>query len=129
MLEGDYTQDVRSHLPPGVYALKLNLPYTAGVADNWYSGLGGDLWVEYKYYPEMPSTLRLITGKSPKITLLQQDWLRQRSGEGRHVAVVVGSTQGGVILDHLSWDMEEIPVSELITKRAIAAWIAGVCGA
>lgn len=128
MRESTYTRSVNRLLPRTVYALKLALRFTAGVPDSWYSGPGGDVWVEYKWYPRMPQVLRLTSGKDPKVSRLQQDWLTERHKEGRTVAVVVGSSQGSVILPGLDW-LVPTPIRELLTKRQVAAWIAGVCGA
>jgi hypothetical protein len=46
---------------------KMNNPYRGGTADSWYSGLAGDLWVEFKYLPRVPKRgvvdpLKLLKG-------------------------------------------------------------------
>jgi hypothetical protein len=109
-----------------VYALKLALPYTAGVPDAWYSGCGGDLWVEYKYLSRIPREVDLIGGKDPTITLLQQHWLQQRYEEGRQIGVIVGCRGGGVVLPDLDWK-ELYPRSEFTSriwsKQEVANWI------
>lgn len=113
-----------------MYALKLSLPYTAGVPDSWYSGRGGDLWVEYKYFDpdKLPKReIDLIGTKNPIITALQQKWLRDRYAEGRPVAVIVGVGRHGVVYPDLDWQ-EILPRPEfdarLWGKHQIAAWIA-----
>lgn len=126
MRESQYTTAIGKLLPDDVYKLKLNLRYTAGVPDSWYSGGAGDLWVEYKYFQRLPRTVDLIGGADPTITKLQQSWLRARYAEGRSVAVIVGSKDGGVIYPDLSW--EEVLLIEkfrdrMMSKREIAAWI------
>lgn len=109
-----------------MYALKLSLPYTAGVPDNWYSGRGGDLWVEYKYLKSIPREVDLVGNKTPVITLLQQKWLRDRFGEGRQVAVIVGCPGGGVVFPNLDWQ-DLLPrdefVSRIWTHQQVADWI------
>src|SRR6185436_18082898 len=95
MRESNYTESITRQLPANVYALKLSLPYTAGVADSWYSGRAGDLWVEWKYLKSIPRVIDLTGAKNPIITRLQQHWLRSRHEEGRRVAVIVGSREGG----------------------------------
>lgn len=127
MRESTYTASIGRLLPPSVYALKLSLPYTAGVADSWYSGCGGDLWIEWKYLKELPKReIDLIGNKDPIITRLQQKWLRERHAEGREVGVIVGCPGGGVVYPDLDW-MEILPRAEfdsrVWTKRQISEWI------
>ena len=106
MAESGYTADVRNLLlPMGVYPLKLSLPYTAGVADSWYDGVFGDLWVEWKYYATLPKVINLVSGKKPKLSKLQQDWLLERVQRGRNVAVIVASRWGGVIMRYPTWTL------------------------
>ncbi len=128
MRESTYTASVGRLLPPSVYALKLSLPYTAGVPDSWYSGRGGDLWVEWKYLKTPPMReIDLIGNKTPIISHLQQRWLLQRHEEGRPIDVIVGCPGGGVVYPDLDWQ-EILPRSafdaRIWTKRAIADWIA-----
>jgi hypothetical protein len=120
--EAQYTATVGKLLPPSVYALKLSLPYTAGVPDSWYSGPAGDLWVEWKYLQTIPPSIdctRLLTA-------LQAQWLRSRHAEGRNVAVIVGSKKGGVIFPSLTW---ETPISRdeflsrAMSKKELAAYL------
>lgn len=101
--EATYTSDIKKKLGAGVYALKLCLPYTAGVADSWYDGPARDLWVEYKFMNPLPKTIDLVGGKDPVLTKLQQDFLKARYENGRNVAVIVGSKSGGVMFPGLSW--------------------------
>lgn len=128
MRESQFTAAVGKFLPDYVYKLKLNLRYTAGVPDSWYSGNAGDLWVEYKYFPWLPRIIDLIGGATPSITKLQQSWLRARHAEGRSVAVIVGCKEGGVVYPDLNWEgvlqIEKFR-DRMISKREIAAWITG----
>ena len=104
--ENTFIGSVHKHLPAGIYRVKNNNEYTAGIADVWYSGVR-DLWVEYKFIvvPKRPDTvIDLITGKNPAISYLQQEWLRSRHEEGRSVGVIVGSKDGGVWFPGLTWD-------------------------
>lgn len=102
--EAQYTATVGKLLPPSVYALKLSLPYTAGVADSWYSGPARDLWVEWKYLQTIPPSIDC----TKLLTKLQQAWLSDRHQEGRNVAVIVASKTGSVIFQDLSW---QVPIS------------------
>lgn len=126
MRESTFTSKVKDLLPPEVYALKLSLPYTAGVPDAWYSGCGGDLWVEYKYLKRIPREVDLIGGKDPIITRLQQAWLAKRFGENRQVGVIVGCEGGGVVYPDLDWQ-ELLPKAEFESRiwprSQLAAWI------
>lgn len=134
MRESTFTSAIRKLLPPEptLYALKLNLPYTAGVPDAWYSGRGGDLWVEYKYLKHIPREIDLVGGRSPTITLLQQGWLTARFNQGRSVGVIVGCEGGGVVFPDLDWK-ELVPKDEFMhriwSRRQIADWIMHRVGA
>ena len=103
----------------------MNNPFRGGTADSWYSGKGGDLWVEYKFLPRVPQR-GFITPKRLDLSHLQSQWLRGRYEEGRNVAVIVGTPVGGVIMRNLEWE-EEIPVdlftSRTVTIPDIALWI------
>ena len=105
--ENTFIGSVHKHLPPELYRMKNHNQYNGGIADCWYSGSEGDLWVEYKFIkvPTRDDTvINLITGKNPDISFLQQDWLRSRYGEGRNVGVIIGSKDGGVWCPGDSWD-------------------------
>lgn len=103
---------------------KMNNPYRSGTADVWYSGLHGDVWVEYKYLPKLPQKSTTLLADC---SALQLKWLRARHAEGRNVHVIIGCPAGGVILSGLEWE-ESILISEfnkrLITRQAIAEWLA-----
>jgi len=83
---------------------KMNNPYSSGTADGWYSGAGGDLWVEFKYLPSVP--LRSIVSPTKLLTDLQLKWLNGRYEEGRNVAVVIGCPAGGVVLVNRAWESD-----------------------
>lgn len=97
---------------------KTNNPYRKGTFDVWYSGVAGDLWVEYKYLPKDPQIIRA----NELMTQHQLDWGEDRYMEGRNVAVIIGFPAGGVILRNLSWCY---PISEFVAvdRRLIADWI------
>lgn len=80
--------------------MKNHNQYVGGIADCWYSGPAGDLWIEYKHVvlPKRDDTL--IT---PNLSALQIDWLNGRSKEGRRVGVIIGTKEGGVWLPNLAW--------------------------
>lgn len=84
------------HLDAGVYHMKNNNQFIAGIPDVWYSGRARDIWVEYKFIvvPKRDSTI--IT---PDLSQLQKKWLRDRRSEGRDVAVAVGCKDGAVFFN------------------------------
>ena len=124
--ENTFIGSVHKYLPPDLYRMKNHNQYNGGIADCWYSGLEGDLWVEYKFIkvPTRSGTLISLTaGKNPAISALQQEWLRGRHAEGRNIGVIVGSKEGGMWLPGTTW---ELPFSAqqfrdaLKTRRELA---------
>jgi hypothetical protein len=113
--------------------MKNNNPYISGIADCWYSGAKGDMWVEYKFIaiPARDTTMiNLIDGKTPIMSRLQQKWLRERHAENRNVAVIVGSSEGGIVLTNRSWEhpmLTESFRSKLLTRKELAAFIERRC--
>lgn len=125
--ENTFIAAVHRHLPAGLYHMKHHNQYNGGIADVWYSGNAADLWVEYKFIvlPKRPDTPIKIN-----LSELQKNWLRSRSAEGRHVAVIVGSKSGGVYFNNLSWDYtytsdDFVRLSQ--TRQALAAEITRFC--
>jgi hypothetical protein len=128
--EAQYTTKVRRGLPPDVYALKLSQRFGGGVADSWYSGFKDDLWIEYKWYESLPRDIDLCSGKNPKLSKLQQEWLRARNAEGRNVCVIVACANGAVIMPGNSW---EVPITRsaflerAVTLREVVNYIVEAC--
>lgn len=92
----------------------MNLAFTAGVADVWYSGTSRDLWSEHKRLVNLPPVLDLANIKY--LTKLQQKWLRDRYDEGRNISVVVFTADWGhVLLLGMDWD-RRIPKREFIQR-------------
>lgn len=105
--ENTFIGSIHKHLPPELYRMKNHNQYNGGIADCWYSGREGDLWVEYKFIkvPARDDTvINLVTGKTPDISYLQQEWLGARYAEGRNVGVIIGSKDGGVWCPGLTWE-------------------------
>lgn len=129
--ENTFIASVHRHLPVDLYAMKNHNQYNGGVADCWYSGGLGDLWVEYKFIvvPKRGTTLiDLCGGKDPAISALQQEWLRDRHLEGRNVAVVVGCKNGGVVLEDRSWELPfttQMFIANTTDRKSVASWISG----
>lgn len=117
MNEAGFIRSVHRRLPPSVHAWKIAAQFANGVPDCWYSGMQGDLWVEYKFVQATPK--RTI---SPRLSKLQVSWLEHRLKEGRNVAVIVGSPGGAAILHGLtSWSSVAVP--PLVSTPDVAAFI------
>lgn len=99
--ENTFIGSVHKHLPESVYRMKNHNEYNSGIADCWYDGPTGDLWVEYKFIvvPKRDTTLIIID-----LSDLQKWWLRNRYENGRNVAVVVGCKAGGVWFEDCYWE-------------------------
>lgn len=126
--ETTFYTSVHRHLPPlsELHREKMNNPYRGGTFDHWYSGKK-DLWVEWKFIklPARASTeIDLCGGKSPTLSALQQEWGYRRFLEGRKVWVVVGCTEGGVIMRSPSRWMQPWTTAEfqqaLMSRQDIA---------
>lgn len=99
MTENTFWQSLRKKLVPRIYALKLNISFTAGVPDVWLSGSQGDLWMENKYLQVVPP----IVDPTKLLSALQQQWILRRYAEGRSVGVLIGSSDGHLYFPGLSW--------------------------
>lgn len=91
---------------PKIHIEKMYNPYRGGTWDVWYSGNGGDLWIEYKWLTKIPT--RPDTLVSPGLSPLQLAWGSGRYAEGRNLAVIVGCPEGGVVYQDVGWE-EELP--------------------
>ena len=119
--ETRYIGSVHKKLPKS-YAEKNNNPYRSGTPDVWYSGVEGDLWVEYKYLPALPKRTEVLPDLSPR----QKRWLGNRLDEGRNVAVVLGTPEGGVIYRDRAWLVPLTPAefrAKMVSVQAVADWI------
>lgn len=117
--ETDYWHKLRKKLKGRVYAWKINASYIKGVPDCWLSGSQQDLWVENKRVAsDSPPPSLDLTNHDKYLTLHQQRWLEDRYAEGRHVAVIVFSKVGHLLLFGLEWQK---PISRLsFMERAIS---------
>ena len=106
--------------------MKNNNIYTGGIADCWYSGVTNDLWVEYKYVVVPKRATTMIV---PDLSALQLEWLTDRKGEGRNVAVIVGCKEGAVILEDAALWTTGVSTekfrSAIISRRSAAEYIDG----
>jgi hypothetical protein len=131
--ERRFTLSVNKHLPADLHHEGMANPYRGGTPDHWYSGRKRDLWVEFKFVelPKLPTTyINLVDGKKPSISMLQQDWIRQRILEGRNVWLIAGCKTGGVIWQDMSF---MVPLSQdeflgrVFTRQSVASQIAKFC--
>lgn len=124
--ETNFTKRVTRYLPKSVYRMKNNNTYVGGVPDLWFSGNGGDMWIEMKYVDPLPVSVPVRPAKL--LSALQMEWLNDRYDQGRHVAVIIGCKTGGVVLLDKLWqsDMDIKTFKTLIRSPAdLAEWIRG----
>lgn len=111
-----------NRLLKGVYYEKTNNPFRSGIADSWYSGELGDLWVEYKYEPSLPKSKEYIPNVSPR----QDKWLCGRFDEGRNVAVILGVPEGGIVMRSKTWMVPHTRpwlLDQVLSRPDLAKWI------
>ncbi len=109
---------------PLIHYEKMNNPFRSGTADGWYSGPGGDVWVEFKYLPSIP--IRTTVKPLALLSTLQNQWLTGRHEQGRNVAVIIGCPAGGVVLTALQWHQELSSLqfgARLMSESELAAWV------
>lgn len=126
--ERRFRQSVTKYLRgTDLYMWSINDSWHAGVPDHYYSGEGGDLWAEYKYFPTDRAKFDLThPPKTPKLTRTQQNWLNRQHDRGRTVWVIVGMPSGGLVLRHKDW-LKPITVQHLYTREEIAKEILRTC--
>ncbi len=112
MTETGFWQSLRKHLVPRVYALKLNVNFIGGIPDVWLSGTEQDLWMENKYLKSLSPVIQ----PEKLLTTLQSQWLEERYSEGRHVGVLIGSPEGHVFLEGLSWKASTISKGDFLAR-------------
>lgn len=121
--ENTFIRAIHKLLPASVYHMKTHNPYVAGVPDCYYSGSGGDMWVEYKFVPKLPKTGWVKVN----LTALQRQWLKGRRDEGRNVAVIVGSPEGAVVLTGPKLTLDKVEVdwfrARMQNREEVALWL------
>lgn len=123
--ETTFIASVHRHLPETLYRMKNHNEFISGPADVWYSGKKADIWVEYKFIKKLPKVINLLDRKKKYcLSALQEEWLRERSKEGRAVYVVLGFTDGGVIFENRQWEKtwQDYQLS-VYDRRGLAIWI------
>ncbi len=133
--EHSYIRSIHRKLKiiPGLDIWKIRADGTNGVADCWYSGVAGNIWVEYKYVKTLPkrgSTIIDPTNTNKYLSKLQQEWLRKKHEHNISTAVILGCSLGGVILKGLEWQtplLTEDFRQKIISNKAIASFIQHFC--
>lgn len=125
--EAKYKTKIHRYLDKSIYRQGMFTPFSGGTPDTWYSGKK-DIWIEYKWDIKTPKTIDLCkkTVKYPKISRKQQRWLTGRSWEGRNVAVIYATPDGGHIFLHRTWEIpmsREIFISIALPPKKVAQWI------
>ena len=128
MNEHSFIRALHRRLTPAVHKWKINDPGLSGVADAFYSGKGGHLFVEYKWLPALPKrdTTRFLIDLSPAQLL----WLGGRYDDNIVVAVIVGFPEGGVLFLDKDWETH-YTLADIIPRiqshKALAEWIQESC--
>ncbi len=133
--ETTFYTSVHRFLPPlsQLHREKMANPYRGGTADHWYDATR-DLWVEWKFIkvPKRDDTvIDFVNGKDPIISNLQQEWIKGRYANNRHVWIIVGCEDGGVIMEHpfqwqAPWTAKQFR-EKLLPRKNIAARIWNHC--
>lgn len=122
--ENQFISSVHKHIQHGQpYFEKNNNPYRGGQADVWYSGNKRDMWVEYKWIDSIPKRGWVV----PKCSALQLEWLDRHADYERHVMVIVGCKEGGVVYPFWFEWRDGIPaktfLARLRDRKTIAQYI------
>lgn len=118
--ESRFRQAVHRHLPAHVYHESAKALMSNGTPDDYYESKEGHCRIEYKHYPKCPPRAGVDLTKpekDPKLSALQQEWLKRAYDNGQPVYVIVGFESGhdmwGVVfhdpvewLQH--WDKDEL---------------------
>lgn len=125
MNEHGFIRSIHRKLPSDLEVWKINDNYKGGVADAYYSGDEGDLWVEYKFV-KLPK--RGNSKVDFGLSALQIDWLTKQASRGRQVAVVIGSDEGCWIIQDpqifsLNHSTKETFIRNALDKNAVVPFI------
>lgn len=120
-----YIARVHKKLPLVVWREKMANPFRKGRPDVDYEGTKATIHVEYKWYPKRPEIMDLGNTKlKVACTTLQKEWLKRSHKNGRTVAVIAGTPEGGAIFPGDSWDALVAAADyELRTPQEVADWI------
>lgn len=120
MNESQFITSIHRKLHKDVFRWKISDRFTAGIADAYYSGVKGDLWIEYKFAKNVPKMVL------PNLSALQVKWLAERYKEGRNVAVIYGTPKHCMIYRNRAWEIpmpKNVFVNNSFTRADIIDWI------
>lgn len=123
--ENQARSNINSKIPKSIHREKMGTGYSAGTADQWYSGDPHDLWIEYKFLPKPP-----VRPFTLQLSALQLDWLKRRYEEGRAVGVVLcfPASTGCWVFLHREWEGQIDPKSCMfVTRQQVADFIVQGC--
>lgn len=123
MTEHDFIRSIHRKLSKEIYVWKIHDTYAGGVPDAFYSGPAGILFIEYKYFKELPK--RDTTRLPIKVSQLQIEWLNRASTCPMTVALVIGSQKSGIILkkDFTNNISKQYYAANKVDVQYIVQWI------
>jgi hypothetical protein len=102
-----------------------------GTPDYYYERFDNALWIEYKYVEKLPARFDIVDPSCRfRLSPLQRRWLNRALSNRVHVAVVLGSVEGALIITKGRWEdtihTHKNRVAECIVEPAVVAFfIAG----
>jgi len=106
--ESQRITSVHKYLPKTMEVWKIADRFHRGIADAYYGGTETDLWVEWK-----SQTMNKITPTRPKLSSLQNAWLKKQYDLGRNVWVIMLTDQQHHIMNSPSqWERGIPPWTE-----------------
>jgi len=97
--EQSFYQGVERQLPESIYRQGMSNRFSVGVPDRYYECLNSILWVEYKFI-QLPKRSNTIIPVANGLSGPQRNWLMRAYDNNIKTAVIVGTKEGGVFLDH-----------------------------
>jgi hypothetical protein len=122
--ENTFSSLINSKLDKNIYYEKMANPFRSGTPDFYYEGLGGILWVEYKWIPfEWQKNKEASKICSTKSWTHQRHWLERAYSNKIPSNVIIGIGLGrqsrGYILNYpFNFNLEKdivYPIEDLIS--------------
>lgn len=102
-----------------------------GTPDYYYEAYNHTTWIEYKFVERFPTQFLIINPKCRfKLSPLQRRWLNRAVKNKVPAAIVLGSSEGALIIEKGRWE-EPINTSlnrvanRIVTPREVAHFAAG----
>lgn len=112
MTEKDFINKIHRKLPKSIYKWKIRDTYHGGVPDAYYSGVGGCIFIEYKYEKFLPK--KPTTRIPVKTTTQQKQWLLTARSHCVPAFVVLGVEDKVVITSKV--DVEYFTQEEFLQQ-------------